>query len=328
MQIFIQHNGQQCGPFSPDHVRSGLGDGTYQLSEMAWYDGAAGWLPLSTVPGIGDNPLGAVQPAAARTSGLAIWSLVLGILAIFTAGLTTIPAVICGHLALGRIKRSAGAQSGGGMAIAGLVTGYVGLFIFGIAVLAGLMAPMVIRQRKKADQTEAINNARQIGLALYEFKTEYGAYPDDITAKAVADSTKSEKITGSAANDRFRQLFHAGITQMETPFYVHTPGVRRADGLIAGDQALEQGECGFAYIGNLITAEGPRPIAITPLVPGTTRFDPNPFDGKAVILWTDNSVKSLPIDRRSGEVMLDGRNLLDPGHPVWGGKPPVIALPE
>jgi prepilin-type N-terminal cleavage/methylation domain-containing protein len=35
-----------------------------------------------------------------------------------------------------------------------------------IAALAGLTAPMVIRQRKKADQTEAVNNARQIGIAL------------------------------------------------------------------------------------------------------------------------------------------------------------------
>ena len=42
-----------------------------------------------------------------------------------------------------------------------------------IAALAGLTAPMVIRQRKKADQTEAVSNARQIGLALFEFENEY-----------------------------------------------------------------------------------------------------------------------------------------------------------
>lgn len=45
-----------------------------------------------------------------------------------------------------------------------------------IASLAGLTAPMVIRQRKKADQTEATNNARQIGLALLEFENDYGSY--------------------------------------------------------------------------------------------------------------------------------------------------------
>ncbi|MES2920485.1 MAG: DUF4190 domain-containing protein [Verrucomicrobiota bacterium] len=329
MQIFIQHKGQQCGPFPLEHVRSGLADGTYQLSEMAWYEGASGWLPLSTVPGIGDNPPEGTHPSAARTSGLAIWSLVLGILALFSAGLTAIPAVICGHLALGRIKRSAGAQSGGGLAIAGLVTGYLGFCVLGIAMLAGLTAPLVIRQRKKADQTEAINNARQIGLALFEFQSEYGSYPNDATAKAVADATNTEQITGNTANDRFRQLIHAQFTQSERLFYAHIPGVHKPDGLIDGDNAVAPGECGFAYIGNSETTDKTiRPLAIIPLVRGTTRFDPQPFDGKAVILWTDNSVRSLPIDRKSGRVMLDGKNLLDPSHPVWGGQPPLIALPE
>lgn len=330
MQIFIQHQGRQCGPFAVDQVRSGLADGTYQLSDLAWYEGATGWLPLSTVPGFGDNLSGATaHPSATRTSGLAITSLVLGILAFLTVGLTAIPAVICGHLALGKIKRSAGAQSGGGLAIAGLVTGYFGFFIIGIAVLAGLAAPLVIRQRKKADQTEAISNARSFGVALFEFKEEYGSYPDDATAKAVADATETEKVTGSTANDRFRQLIRAGITPSEWVFYAHIPGVHKPDGMIDGEHALDRGECGFAYIGNLVTTdEVARPIAITPLIPGTTRFDPKPFDGKAVILWTDNSVRSLPIDRKSGQVKLDGKNLLDPSHPVWGGKPPVIALPE
>lgn len=314
-----------------EQVRAGLADGIYQPSELAWYEGAAGWLPLSTVPGIGDNLPGATitKPAASGTSALAIWSLVLGILALPLAGLTAIPAVICGHLALGKIKRSAGAQSGGGLAIAGLVTGYFGFCILGIAVLAGLTAPLVIRQKKKAVQTEAVSNARQIGLALSEFEAEYGSYPDDATAQAVADATKTEKIAGSTANDRFRQLIRAQITQSERLFYAHIPGVHRPDDLIDGDDALAQGECGFAYIGNLLTTDQvARPIAITPLIAGTTRFDPQPFDGKAVILWTDTSVRSLPIDRGSGQVMLDGKNLLDPSHPVWGGQPPVIALPE
>ena len=71
-----------------------------------------------------------------------------------------------------------------------------------------------------------------------------------------------------------------------------------------------------------------RPIAMTPLFPEPSSFDYNPFDGKAVILWTDSSVRSMPIDRKTGEVMFEGKNLLDPTHPVWGGKPPVIALPE
>ncbi len=326
MQIFIQHHGQQCGPFTLDQVRASLANGTYQLTELAWYDGAAGWLPLSTVLGLGENGVGR---AAVPTSTLAIWSLVLGILALPLAGLTAIPAVICGHLALGKIKRSGGTQAGGGLAIAGLVTGYLGFCILGIAVLAGLTAPLVIRQKKKADQTEAVSNARAIGIALFEFESEYNSYPNDATAAVVADATTTPQISGHSSNARFRQLIRSGITQSETIFYAHVPGTHQPDNLIDRDHALEQGECGFAYVENLITKDKVvRPLAMTPMIPGTTRFDPQPFSGKAVILWTDNSVRSLPIDRKSGQVMVDGRNLLDPAHPIWGGKPPLIAQPE
>ena len=331
MQIFIQHQGQQCGPFTVEQLRAGLANGNYNLSDLAWPEGATGWLPLSTIPELDDNRPGSpvIHLSAPRTSGLAVSSLILGILALLTAGLTSIPAVICGHLALGKVKRSAGTQSGGGLAIAGLVTGYFGFCIFGIAILAGLTAPMVIRQRKKADQTEAVSHARQIGLALFEFNDEYGDFPNDDTAKAFAAVTETEWIAGSSANDRFRQLIRCGMVQSEQLFYAKIPGVHKPDNLMDGDNALDQGECGFAYIGNLVTADGvPRPIAVTPLVSGTTRFDPQPFDGKAVVLWTDNSVKSMTIDRKSGQVMWNGRNLLDPAHPVWGGRPPVIALPE
>ena len=46
--------------------------------------------------------------AQPKTSGLAIWSLVLGILSLacFTI-FAAIPGVICGHKALSKIKRSA-----------------------------------------------------------------------------------------------------------------------------------------------------------------------------------------------------------------------------
>src|SRR6478609_2497214 len=82
-----------------------------------------------------------------------------------------------------------------------------------IAALAGLTAPMVIRQRKKADQTEAVSNARQIGLAMLDFENEYASYPDSSTATAVATATGSNlPLSGSTANDYFRQLIAGGFT--------------------------------------------------------------------------------------------------------------------
>jgi Domain of unknown function (DUF1707)/Domain of unknown function (DUF4190) len=63
---------------------------------------------------------------------LAVASLILGILGFFT-GITAIPAVITGHLALGRIKRAR--TDGHGMAIAGLVMGYIQIAIGIVIVL-------------------------------------------------------------------------------------------------------------------------------------------------------------------------------------------------
>jgi type II secretory pathway pseudopilin PulG len=328
MGIFIQHKGQQTGPFTHQQIQQGVASGLYQTSDLVWYEGAAGWMPLSQLPHISDPaaqlPFGGIP----QTSGLAITSMVLGISS-FLCGITGIPAVICGHIARGNIRRSHGQQTGAGLALAGLITGYLGTAIVLIAMLAGLTAPMVIRQRKKADQTEAVSNARSFGLALMEFQNDYGRFPDTSTARLVADNTNTPEISGSSSNARFRQLIQAALTQSESMFYAKAEGVRKPDGIITGDRALAPGECGFGYIENIRTDDGiPRPLAMAPFVKGRAEFDPMPFDHKAVILWSDNSVRSLPIDRITCEVIHEGQNLLDPAHPVWGGVPPSLLLPE
>jgi hypothetical protein len=69
-----------------------------------------------------------------RISALPIWAFTLGVFALLTFGLTALPSIICGHLALAREDGSL-ARS---VARAGLVIGYVGTALFGvwIAVLA------------------------------------------------------------------------------------------------------------------------------------------------------------------------------------------------
>ncbi|PYJ34057.1 MAG: hypothetical protein DME88_06520 [Verrucomicrobia bacterium] len=56
-------------------------------------------------------PPSPVPQAVSRTAPVAIWSLVLAILS-FTCGwlFTAIPAVICGHVARSKIRKSGGAQ--------------------------------------------------------------------------------------------------------------------------------------------------------------------------------------------------------------------------
>jgi hypothetical protein len=81
----------------------------------------------------------AVWQTAPRTPAVAIWSLILAVLS-FTCGwlFTAIPAVICGHVARSKIRKSGGALGGRGIAMAGLILGY-------IALVLGIMAiPLVV----------------------------------------------------------------------------------------------------------------------------------------------------------------------------------------
>ncbi|MEP6880967.1 MAG: DUF4190 domain-containing protein [Dokdonella sp.] len=72
-----------------------------------------------------------------RTSGTAIASLIFGI--VTWVGLPVIGAlvaVICGHVARGEIRRMpAGSMEGDGLAIAGLILGYVQLALCALGVL-------------------------------------------------------------------------------------------------------------------------------------------------------------------------------------------------
>lgn len=196
-----------------------------------------------------------------------------------------------------------------------------------IASLAGLTAPMVIKQRKKADQTEAVNNAKQIGIALFEFENEYGSFPDDNTAIAVASATETAKVSGNKSNDKFRQLIRSGVTQSEAIFYSKTSYTKKPDGNFNTDaKALAAGEVAFGIItkadgGGLSAGGNPgRPIIAAPFkstMNGT--FDSDFYDAKAVVLKLDNSVTSLAIVPSSGNVLNNGKKILETGsETVWG----------
>lgn len=73
-----------------------------------------------------------------KTNGLAIASLVLGIVWIYWIG--SILALVFGYQARSQIDASGGAQSGRGMAVAGIVLGWVGLGFLGLGVVAFALA--------------------------------------------------------------------------------------------------------------------------------------------------------------------------------------------
>lgn len=77
--------------------------------------------------------MNAVYP---RTSSLAVVSLIFGILAyVFLPGLGALIAVVCGHAARSEIRRApSGTIEGDGMALAGLILGWIQIALTIIAI--------------------------------------------------------------------------------------------------------------------------------------------------------------------------------------------------
>lgn len=131
MQIYIHRNNQQFGPFTEDEIKAQLAAGTISPQDHVWWQGLANWMPLSQSPLVATLAPSATgtpvvpypNATVPTTSKLAIWALVCGCLSLLLGLLTSIPAIILGHLGLSKIKKNPVLQ-GRSMALAGLIIGY------------------------------------------------------------------------------------------------------------------------------------------------------------------------------------------------------------
>ncbi len=128
-------------------------------------------------------PVGA--PSQSKTSTLAVWSLTLGIMSVAMPCLsifTVIPGIICGHMGLSRINKSGGMLTGNGLAIAGLITSYIGIFtaIASLGLLSAIAIPNFVKARNTSMQNACINNLRQIQAAKSEWALEKEKGPGDV----------------------------------------------------------------------------------------------------------------------------------------------------
>jgi uncharacterized protein DUF4190/uncharacterized protein DUF4339 len=146
--IHVNRGTTSLGVFSEQEVREGLSAGRFAPTDIGWREGMASWQPLSQFPEFGGAAAPAVPPVqpgavltaagpttAGKTEPLAIWSLVLSLVGLFCCGFVVgIGGVVCGHLALSKLQRAPQLQ-GRGLAIAGLIIGYLAIVFWLIYVV-------------------------------------------------------------------------------------------------------------------------------------------------------------------------------------------------
>lgn len=140
--------------------------------------------------GIVSTPVGNTE-----TSGKALVSLICGLL--FFIPFLFIVAIVFGHLALSDIRKSAGRLKGQGMAIAGLILGY--LWIAGIPIfliIAAIAIPNLLRARIAANESAAVASVRTLEAAEVTYST---LHPSQGYTCSLSDLAEANAIRGPLA---------------------------------------------------------------------------------------------------------------------------------
>jgi type IV pilus assembly protein PilA len=114
-------------------------------------------------------------PLCGTRIGKAVGSLICGIFFFFLPA--SIAAIVLGHLSLSEIRKSAGRLKGQGIAISGLVLGYIGVaFLPFVLILAAIAIPNLLRAKIAANEASVVG-------ALQSYKYALGAYAAECPKK-------------------------------------------------------------------------------------------------------------------------------------------------
>src|SRR5262245_26944077 len=140
---YYTHAGAELGPVATGELKRLIGLGQVIADDHVWIEGMDHWQRVRDVPELSRQLVAAsaVLPAAAAPpiAPLAIASFVLGLLG-FTI-ITSILAIVFGHIALSQIRQGGGKLGGKGLAIAGLVLGYLVIIP---AVIVGIVFAAIV----------------------------------------------------------------------------------------------------------------------------------------------------------------------------------------
>jgi type IV pilus assembly protein PilA len=168
-------------------------------------------------------------PGQGPTSGKAIVSLICGVFSFLLP--SAIVAVIFGHLSLSEINRSAGRIRGKGMALAGLILGYLGISVIPILIIAAIAIPNLLRARMAANEGSAVGVLRTYNTAMLSYVTACPkmGYPQSLAnlgpGAAAGDCERAGVLDGALGTDHPSKSGY---------FFRYTPAEPDGHGQVAG----------------------------------------------------------------------------------------------
>jgi len=229
MYKIIGTDQKEYGPVTADQIHQWIAQGRINAQTKAQSDGGE-WRTLGDFPEfaalLGDRvpPLPSAVPAAAggtpgtaKISGLAISSLILGILGFFTCGITAVVGLILGIVALVKISKSQGAIRGQGLALAGTIVS--ALFLMMLPLGAAMILPALAKAKQRAQTIQCVNNVKQLALAAR-------IYSGDHTDRFPPAATWCDTLKPELGSDKVFQC--PGGNQLERCSYAYNS---RLDGL-------------------------------------------------------------------------------------------------
>jgi prepilin-type processing-associated H-X9-DG protein len=227
MYKLLGGDGKEYGPASAEQVRQWIVEGRADAHTQALTEGSGEWKALAEFPefaaALGKPavaPTGApsMPTAPSKTSSLAIWSLVLGVLGIGCFGLTAIAGLVLGLVAMSRIRKSNGALRGWGLGLAGTVVSGAVLFL---GLTAAMAFPAVAGAKSRAQEIACMNNLRQLSLAMHMYAEDNnGRLPaatnwNDAIQKYTTASPGAYLCPAGPPGPRCHYAFNAALSGVE-----------------------------------------------------------------------------------------------------------------
>ena len=169
---------KEYGPISADVIRQWVAERRADGRTLVQAVGTTAWRPLAEFPELASALAGGPRPPPApglapvqaplpagpvTTSGMAITSLVLGILG-FCTWVTSFAGLPLGIISLMNIKKSGGRLQGHGLALGGICTSGAALLMF--PILAGLMLPALAKAKQRAQTINCVSQMKQLALGI------------------------------------------------------------------------------------------------------------------------------------------------------------------